>query len=345
MTVRILEIGQFCVFKRIYPESTTWLYPDAMPFAKARRTPELSFVSQAAFPEIRQRLLDGDYHLIVYFPPGLRTNAHGWFSPRSMIEGVKRRLSPLRKAAVGLLRDAVDTPLAVLDMDDAEPLDPANIPLFDRCRVYFKREIPADPAKLFCSSNITAKNTISSDSSAMKGRLAKLRPISLGLSRERIMSAPATPLEKTVDVFFAGCVAKRLVRKKGLPYLRSLAAKGIKVEESEGLPLNEYLQRCARAWLVWSPEGLGRDCFRHYEAPLCRVVPLINRAPVIRYRPLLDGTHCFYYNEEGDDLARVILSGLSDKPRLLKMAEAGHGHVLEYHTHEALCRYVMNEVL
>jgi hypothetical protein len=255
-----------------------------------------------------------DYHLIVYFPPGLRTNAHGRFSPRSMIEGIKRRLSPLRKAAVGLLREAVDTPLAVLDMDDAEPLD---------------------PAKLFRSLNITANTTISSDSSVMKGRLAKLRPISLGLSRERIMSAPATPLEKTVDVFFAGCVAKRLVRKKGLPYLRSLAAKGIKVEESEGLPLNEYLQRCARAWLVWYPEGLGRDCFRHYEAPLCRVVPLINRAPVIRYRPLLDGTHCFYYSEEEDDLARVILSGLSDKPRLLKMAEAGRGHVLEYHTHEA----------
>jgi hypothetical protein len=345
MTVRILEIGKSCLFKKVYPENTTWLQPNVSLFTKFQMSLAPPFVSRNLIPEIRQRLRDGYYHLIVYLPPGVPTNAPKKSNPRwSTGQKIEQR-SLSHKIVTLLLGDAMTTPLAVLDMEDTDAIDPRNLFLFDRCKAYFKREMPSDPVSLLRLADFTTESAVFGTSRFAERLLAKLRPISLGLSRVRIAAAPAVIAEKTTDIFFAGSVKGRPVREQGLPYLRSLASKGIRVEESRGFPLEEYMRRCACAWLVWSPEGLGRDCFRHYEAPLCHSVPIINRAPVNRYRPLVEGVHCFYYDPFGDDLARVILNGLRDKPRLLTMAQAGHEHVLEHHTHEALCRYIMEKVL
>jgi len=344
MTANILEIGRFCLFKRVYPETTTWLHPGDTPPTGSEYSLLPPFVTRAAIPSIKRRLRDRDYQLIVYFPPGLSPHTASGLSFRSVLKRIGRRRSSLRATVSALLREAVGIPLVVLDMDDAESLDPANISLLDHCRAYFKREMPDDHAKLFHGAR-GAPGFRSWSPLSLECRLAKLRPISLGLPKERIQSAPPVPHEKTVDVFFAGKVKKCLVREQGLSFLRSLASKGFIVTTAEGLSLEEYLQRCARAWLVWSPEGMGRDCFRHYEAPLCWSVPVINHAPILRYRPLIDGTHCFYYDAKGDNLEQVIVRALSDKTRLLSMAEEGRAYVLAYHTHEALCRYVLSEVI
>jgi glycosyltransferase involved in cell wall biosynthesis len=86
------------------------------------------------------------------------------------------------------------------------------------------------------------------------------------------------------------------------------------------------------AWLTWSPEGLGWQCFRHYQAPLAFSVPLINEPTIARYRPLIDGVHAFYYQpDDPDSLGRVIRAALADQAQLRTIASAARAHVLANH--------------
>ena len=121
-----------------------------------------------------------------------------------------------------------------------------------------------------------------------------------------------------------------------------MAAQGVSVDRSEKpLPPAEFYARCAAAWLVWSPEGLGWDCFRHYEAPACGSVPLINQPSIDRHQPLIGGEHAIYYDPEPGGLTRAVLAALADKPALARIAAAGQAHVAAHHTPDALARYIV----
>jgi hypothetical protein len=69
-------------------------------------------------------------------------------------------------------------------------------------------------------------------------------------------------------------------------------------------------------------------------------VPVISRPGIERYCPLIEGTHCLYYDPEGEDLARVVTAALVEPGRLAALAAAGREHVLRHFTHGALCRHV-----
>ena len=142
--------------------------------------------------------------------------------------------------------------------------------------------------------------------------------------------------EKTADVFFAGDTeSSSSVRAAGMRELTALRERGITVDIPQSrLPLPEFYQRAARAWLVWSPEGLGWDCFRHYEAPACGAVPVINQPTIERHQPLAAGEHAFYYDPAPGELTRTIVAALADKDRLRAMARAGQSHVMAHHTPE-----------
>ena len=245
---------------------------------------------------------------------------------------------PTRLAAWRLAKAAPRVPLVVLDINDGIPANPADEPLMVRSTAVFKRELPKDISEMCFWLN---RDRHRSDLCPFSD---KIHPISIGLGRWRIDSAPKRPSEKTADVFFAGTVHRVPARRQGLRRLRALAREGIRVDIGRRLSLEEYMARCARSWLVWSPEGLGTDCFRHYEVPLCGSVPVITRAPIIRHRPLEEGTHAFYYDPKGDDLCRVIRAALAERDRLPTMAAAAREHVLRHHSHEALCRYILDTV-
>ncbi|MFT8244505.1 glycosyltransferase [Roseomonas sp. BN140053] len=327
---RILEIGEFCLFRRTWPDSTVFIQagPDSAAVAP--------LISAYFRPRHWQR--PGRFDLIVAHPPlrspGNPEMLRRLLSPRRSADarrgiawGLASRLPPGRGAA----------PLAVLDMHDEREVAPHCLPLLDHCRHYFKRELPADPAKAFRLPLRDAR---------LPGRMEKLRPISLGLSAEVVTAAPP-PLPKTVDLFFAGSTRHApAIRAEGLRRIEALAARGVRVDIArEALPREEFLRRCGRAWLTFSPEGLGWDCFRHYEAALCRSVPVINQPTIRRHAPLREGEHALHYEVEGDGLERVVLAALADPGRLARMAEAARAQVLEHHTHEALCRYVVASCL
>src|SRR5262249_35094315 len=148
-----------------------------------------------------------------------------------------------------------------------------------------------------------------------------------------------------VDVFFAGQIdPSSTVRGDGLAQLQALAAEGYVIDVvGDRLPFAEFARRMARAWLVWSPEGFGWQCFRHFEAPLAGSVPVIHRPRILRDHALEDGVHALYYEADGDGLRRAVVAALADKERLARIAAAAREHVLAHHTFEALCARVVEQ--
>ncbi len=336
---RILELGHHCLFKRVIPDQTLWVGTgDWIQLEKALGG--LRF-SKELFQTIQNDVRDGHFDLIVCHVPSLRKPRgairSAWTTISRRIHGKVNRKVFLEHV-LNLSREA---PLMFLDFEDHAWIPPGFLPLLDSGTFYFKREFVSDSSRLFPYVKATDGNTHPLESDIFSRRLAKFKPVSIGLSRERIEALPPTPTKKIFDILFAGTIhSKNQVRQAGVILLKKLKEKGFLVEITNQLPLKDYMNKCAQSWLVWSPEGLGTDCFRHYEALACGSVPLINRTDVKRYAPLIQGTHCFYYDASDNDLEGVAIGALQDKSRLLKMAETGKQHVLRYHTHRGICEYI-----
>jgi len=150
--------------------------------------------------------------------------------------------------------------------------------------------------------------------------------------------------EKTIDVFFAGHIGdSSTVRERGFAELLALRQHGYAIDVSDtALPLEEYLARCRRAHLVWSPEGLGWQCFRTYEAAICGAVPLCSRPGIERYRPLIADEHAIYYDVEPGELTRTVMAALADRARLRDIGAAALEHVRAFHTPAAIARYIVD---
>lgn len=245
-----------------------------------------------------------------------------------------------------LLRWPTAAPIAVVDTCDFPYINRADLFLLARCTYYFKRELPPDRWRLFTK---TAHRELPTRRFRRQSRLRhfidKLRPISLGLPP--VARLPTTELDKTADVFVSvGGEDTSTVRKAGMSELVALRERGYRIDIAEGrLPPEEFYRRCAQAWIVWSPEGLGWDCFRHYEALGCSSVPVINQPTIERHRPLIGGVHALYYDPEPGCLTGAIEAALADKDRLRAIARAGKAHVLAHHTMAAIGNYVVETTL
>jgi hypothetical protein len=245
-----------------------------------------------------------------------------------------------------LLRWPTAAPIVVIDTEDFPYINRADLFLLARCKFYFKRELPPDRWRLFTK---TAHRELPTRrfrrQSPLRHFIDKIRPISLGLPS--VARLPTTEFDKATDVFVsAGVGDTSTVRNAGMGELMALRERGYRIEIAEGrLPPEEFYRRCAEAWIVWSPEGLGWDCFRHYEALGCGSVPVINQPTIERYRPLIGGVHALYYDLEPGCLIGTIEAALADKDRLRAIARAGKAHVLAHHTLAALGNYVVETTL
>ncbi|CAL8968831.1 hypothetical protein RHODGE_RHODGE_01147 [Rhodoplanes serenus] len=350
-TPTIVEIGHTGFMQAAFPDTTefwsTWPDETSEDPARGRRLPTF-----ANLRELAGRLADPAVDLVVVHA----LSCAPW-SPRGLGRTVFRRSLlrgsvPFARAfAPQLLRGRVAAPIAVLDFDDPAVVDRANVFLLDRASVYFKRELPPDAWQAFTGTLHWRVPTPRFRRVARhRRRMEKLAPLSLGLplavfSRPRPAVIP--PAEKTADVFFAGRVAdSSTVRERGLAELVALRDEGIVVDiPDQPLPLDAYLERLARARLVWTPEGYGWQCFRLYEAALCGSVPLANRPTILQHAPLVDGTHALYYDPEPGGLARAVRAALAAPDRLAAIAAAGRAHVLAHHTPAAIARHVVATTL
>ena len=295
--------------------------------------------------ELSRLLGSADTELIVCHPnfvsPWTLRHLNRNIVSRRFIEG----RSPLTRAiAPELLRRRRSARLIVLDHEDLPVINRDNLFLLERCDLWFKRELPADHWRVFTKTAHPHLPTPRFRENPRHIRwVEKLRPLSLGLPLSADGLLPLQPAEKKADVFFSGRVAgSSTLRASGLTELKALAGEGVTLDIPVApLPQPEFYARCAAAHLVWSPEGLGWDCFRHYEAPACSSVPLINQPPLDRHAPLVAGEHALYYDVEPGGLARAVKSALADKPALARIAAAAQTHVMAHHTPHALARYVV----
>jgi len=335
--LRILVVGGTALFKQGAPAHTelVWTGPDTEVEGVGRPEP----FALRRLPALRRALDRSEFDLVVGHPPRFAP----WDVRRAM--GLLRRFRRrgpavvLRSLGTLLLRRPSPVPLAAVDLGDHAVIHRHNLALLARARVYFKRELPLDRAPLLAPLGEGA------------GRwAAKLAPISLAVSplrRGEIEGAVVPPAAKTVDVFFAGRVAScPAVRGPGRAALAALGAAGLRVDLPPGrLDRPEFYRRCARAWITWSPAGLGWDCFRHYEAPLCGSVPLMNAPSIVRHAPLEANVHGLYYDLAPGALADRVRAALADRARLGAIAAAGRAHVLRHHTLERLCEHVARACL
>ncbi len=347
---KILEIGAVPFMWQAFPDTTSFYSSWNSETASA---PEHGrhIVSLASLPGLLRRIADPSFDLIVVHVPPVnpwsgRALARTVFR-RSLLSG---RIPACRGFGGELLRGPFKAAVAVLDFEDAATVARHNAFLLDRATLYFKRELPADHWQAFSGTLHWRVATPRFRSHPRnRARIAKLRPLSLGLPfsvADRIGSLPPD-YEKTVDVFFAGRIrGSSTVRQRGFDELQALRHEGYVIDVSdEVLPLDQYLARCGRAHLVWSPEGFGWQCFRTYEAAICSAVPLCNRPGIERYRPLMDGVHAVYYDVEPGELTRVVRAALADPDRLRAIAAAARQHVLAHHMPAAIASHVVESTL
>ena len=339
---RVLEIGETGLFHWGMRESTDALYTSYRADLRQGRRYLGLFSLLKAIRAVRR----GDYALVVLHAPYYP----GWHW-RSVLPAFKftlfkgrplelpgALLSPLLFELTRLL--PADRLIAI-DRADSFGMPAHHFFLLDRVKAYFKRELPFDHWKVFYGS---AHRRLPGLSFRRKprwlARMAKLRPIGLGLPREQVAAASAAfPAEKTSDIFFAGTVAgNSTVRTDALERLEELRQAGFRVDVPDRpLPREEFMKRCAQSWLTLSPEGLGWDCYRHMEAALAGSVPLVSAPSIHRYRPMKIGTHCLCYFPDEGSIVDLVGAALAEKDRLTAMAAAARRHVLDHLTDEALC--------
>jgi hypothetical protein len=341
---RILEIGDHSYFRQSHPDTTTLLWTGHRP-ASHLKAADYQDCTPRRLMQAMRAVRHGLYDLVVVYP-----HARSAWHPRCWLRALAHTpLQPLsafsRGFGVGALRYfTFETPLVVVDMHDDFTIHRSNFFLLDRAKLYFKRELPVDA---WVSVHGTAHHDLPTarlrSNRKWQSRLTKLHPISLQIGRIDLDGAEAIFAAKSMDVFFAGNVeTNSTLRRDGIEQLQKLAKKGFRIDiATDRLSHEEYLRRMSSAWLAWSPSGRGWDCYRHYEAPQCLTVPVINYPTIRRHRPLEDGRHAIYYAPEGNGLADAIERTLHDRERLKQIALAGREHVQTHHVDQAFCNGIL----
>ena len=344
--LRILEIGSG-YFKYQYPQQTTLLWsatklPQNFCTIDGFSTPdrvlrELRTAAQGGYDiVIANTIRYSPWHPRYWARAPFKTPRHPW-------------ASLTRQFGVEVLRWAkVPVPLVAIDMDDSFGIGKNSVFLLDKAKVFFKRELPVDKWQVLYGTSHKHLPTLRfRNSPQWQARIAKLQPISLPqfTHNERWRHAPFP--EKTHDIFFSGAVTgNSTVRAAGVAEIERLKALGYKVDQpTERLPYDAFMDRMSRSWLSWSPEGMGWDCYRHYEAAIVQSIPVMNHPTIFRHAPLREGEHAFYYDVEPGGLERAVVSALADKDRLRRMALAARDHAFAHHVIKAYCEHILRTAL
>lgn len=301
-------------------------------------------------PLLRRTLRRGEYDVVLCEAIRHPLVRRGSFWPADVARaGLRLRREPEvlgPRLLRWLLRD-VSTPLAIICRSDDPIISRPNHPLLMGCRLYFKRELPVNRFKVFQHSTrkLVTLNGILRRPPLLQ-LCAKLRPLSLGLPLGDWLEREVPP-EREIDVFYAGTDIPWGARDRShIAELRELGRMGFRVDiAEERLPRDVFLDRCARSWLTWSPEGLGWECWRHYEAAALGSVPLCNHPGIVRHAPLLAGQHAVFYDDAPGELLAAARQALADTTRLQRMAAEARRHVLAHHTQEQLLRHLLRATL
>lgn len=344
--LRILEIGG-SYFKMQYPEQTTMLWSGTKLPEDGEKMDGFS-TPDRVWRELRAAG-EGKYDVVVvnalrYTPWHPRYWARApFYTPLNPWASISRQFG-----ASALRFAKIPVPLIAIDMDDAFGIGRSTVFLLDKAKRFFKRELPVDKWQiLYGSVHPHLPTSRYRHSKKWLSRIDKLQPISLPMWRFNEAWRTADFPEKTHDIFFSGAVVgNSTVRAAGLLELERLRDLGYRIDQpTERLPYDKFMERMSHSWLAWSPEGMGWDCYRHYESGIVQTVPVMNHPSILRHAPLLNGEHGVYYDVEQGGLERAVVAALADKDRLRKIAEASRDHVFAHHTRKAYCDHILRSAL
>ena len=341
--MRILEIGE-------YPYVSPYA-PDISDFFSVLKQPGSGQkLTRREILRLRKRLKAGDYDLVVYritqkvTAPWRRRGGLNW---KSIFDFLFASLFSFHKISWHFLHRCLcgtHVPLVVIDTQDVPHLTETEALWLDRSQLWFMRELPPNHLNLFLNMNRrTGDVTNIRRQEIVMRNLDKIRPFSLGF--DPVAGEGPPPAEKIYDLFFAGSVKTSTMRWRGLEELRALRAAGWRVYlPEERLSPADFHRACSQSWLVWSPEGQGWDCHRHYEVLLAHSVPLINTPTIERLWPLRHGEHCLFFEPEVGRLTIAVETALTDRKALLRIVEQGRDHILKHHARDRLVRHVLAEL-
>lgn len=343
--MRILEIGEAPFMGNHAPGLTDFcsVLKDASPETRLTRQ---------RISDLGRQLKAGQYALVVYHLRGKTTapwHRHGR-GIRSAFETASWSLSAFHKIAWHAFHEIlthVDVPLVIVDVQDSPRITRTELHWLDRARFWFMRELPPNHLNLFLNMDRRSGDVINIQRQPLVARnLAKIRPFSLGFDVRDTEGIEVVPPEgKIHDIFYIGANHTSTVRQEGLKELEALQATGVRVCLPEKrMPMPEFFRTCAQSWLIWSPEGQGWDCHRHYEALMLGSVPLINQPTIERHQPFIHGEHCLYYRTEPGGLTEAVTRALADRAALTRISTQGRAHVLRHHTRSQLARHVLESV-
>src|SRR5215831_11839043 len=219
--LRILEVGEFSLFKRTMPDQTTLVFTGANP--RGIEGLDHRPFGPTLLPGLLRSLRRGEWDVVVCFAPA-RPLIDCRCGPGGLLAALSRVLFRFRTLGTYAMRSCHPVPLVVLDYNDMQTVSRPALKLLDRSIVYFKRELPFDPAKaLFDVVPCFRTHKRIMASKFLLRNVNKLRPISLAIPEETVRLALATRAEKSVDVFFAGAMHS-VVRQRGFEQLKALAA-------------------------------------------------------------------------------------------------------------------------
>jgi len=343
--MRILEIGEGPYVSNYAPAITDF-------FSVHKTTPPESRLSLRHIFLLRKRLRAGYYDLVVYHVRA-KTSAP-WHRHHALwrigLEIASWSLFSFHKISwhwFHLVLSGTTTPLVVIDSQDAPRINKTESFWLDRSRFWFMRELPPNHLNLFLGMDHRCGDVVNIQrQKRLKPNFAKVKPFSLGFNvADTPPTEKAAARERIHDVFYAGANHTTTVRQQGLEELKALRAAGLRVFIPEQrLSRPDFFQACAQSWLVWSPEGQGWDCHRHYEVLMLHSVPLINTPTIERAWPFVSGEHCIYYRPEVGGLTEAIERALRDRDALLRIAEQGRAYILEHHTRSQLVRLILSSV-
>ena len=343
--MRILEIGE-SPYVSVYAPAITDFY------SVHKAAPPETRLTLRRILILRNRLKAGWYDLVVYHirakvsAPWHRHHA-AWRVASEIVVWSLASFYKISWHCFHCVLSGTTTPLVVVDTQDAPRITKTESFWLDRCRFWFMRELPPNHMNLFLNMDHRCGDVVNIQrQKRLKPNFAKLRPFSLGFdSGEDPPAAKVEAHERIHDVFYAGANHTTTVRQQGLEELKALRTAGLRVFIPEQrLSKPDFLRACAQSWLVWSPEGQGWDCHRHYEALMLYSVPLINMPTIERVWPFVSGEHCIYYRPEKGGLTEAIESALRDREALLRIAEQGRAYILQHHTRSQLVRHILSSV-
>jgi hypothetical protein len=341
--LRILEFGEDKVFAYLLPEETT-RYVASVSREKNKQAQPFSLAEAIKL----WRDMSKNHYDVVSIAGFKKPVFSRYFSLKRNISSVFKYL----KCPSGLgtylgifLARRHKVPLLVFDEADTMLIEASSFFLLSRAKAYFKRELPQNNWHAFLATTPRNGDVSNIRRQAFFTRnMPKVKPFPLHLGYSAYEFEPVEAGQKQFDIFYVGENPKTTVRTSGFNVLQKMKEMGFRVDlPAERLDHEEFIKRIQNSWLVWSPEGSGWECHRHYEAVIHGAVPLMNYPTIQRYKPLLDGVHGLYYGCEEDDLIRVAAKALKDKQGLLKIIEQGRDHLQTFYTKQKILNYIFTE--